>query len=141
MVCLIEVPILSKAICKFRLKWAFSFYLTLQIRLISFRFSHNFNSRKGNDFVSTTRKDCLGCPFLSSKVKEHLSITRISEFFWTNIFKFTEKRSGCELSSWNYINYDARRSVNPVLLGLLDFVYLFSISDTINFYMIFAVAI
>ena len=42
----------------------FSFDSALQIRLISFRFSHDSNPRMGNDFVSTKRKDTLNSSFL-----------------------------------------------------------------------------
>ena len=46
---LIQISILSKAICKFRLKWDFFFFdLMLQAHLTSFRFPHNFNPRLGN---------------------------------------------------------------------------------------------
>ena len=57
----------------------FYFDLTLQIRLISFRFSHDSNARMGTDFVSTTRKDTLNSLFLCSRASEHLSITGIRE--------------------------------------------------------------
>ena len=56
----------------------FSFDLTLQIRLISFRFLHDCNPRMGTDFVSI-RKDTLNTSFLCSRVSEHLPITGISE--------------------------------------------------------------
>ena len=57
----------------------FSFDSTLQIRLITFRFSHDSNPRTGTDFISPTRKDTLNSSFLCSRVSEHFPITRISE--------------------------------------------------------------
>ena len=48
-----------------------SFDLTLQIRLTSFGFLHNFNPRISIDFVSTARKDTLNSSFLCSRVSEH----------------------------------------------------------------------
>ena len=55
----------------------FSFDLTLQIRLISFRFSHDSSPRMGTDFISTT----LEILFLCSRVREHLIITEFRSYF------------------------------------------------------------
>ena len=52
---------------------------TLQILLISFRFSQDSNPRMGIDFVSTRRKDILNSSFLCSRVSEHLPIMGILE--------------------------------------------------------------
>ena len=62
-----------------RVRDEFYFDSTIQIRLISFRSSHDSNPRMGTDFTSTTRKDTLNSLLLCSRVSEHLLITRISK--------------------------------------------------------------
>ena len=57
----------------------FSFYLTLQTRLTSFRFLHDSNRRMGTDFVSVT-EGTLNSLFLCSRVSEHLPIMGILEW-------------------------------------------------------------